>query len=358
MGRGIVVTLRYVHHYRDEQGNERWYYRRPGRKKTRLPAPDSPEFLAAYQAASSTTSTAGAERCGPGSLSHAIADYYQSAMFRALAPSSQAMRRAILERFRRSHGSLSLGGLSPTHVAKLLGKMRPFAARNWLKTIRGLMRFCVATGLRKDDPTVGAVLAKAKAGGFHTWTEAEIAQYEARHEIGGRARLALALLLYTAARRGDIVLLGPQHIRAGRLFYRQGKTGRELSLPVHPNLKEILASSSSGHLTFLATQSGKSFTAAGFGNLFRDWCDQAGLPQCSAHGLRKAQARRLAEAGCTAPQIASITGHKTLAEVQRYIEAAEQSRLADAAFGIEAGTQTGSAEPAIGPQSLRGKKRQ
>jgi integrase len=48
----------------------------------------------------------------------------------------------------------------------------------------------------------------------------------------------------------------------------------------------------------------------------------------TAHGLRKAAARRLAEAGCTALQIAAITGHKTLKEVSRYTAAADQGRMA------------------------------
>ncbi len=55
----------------------------------------------------------------------------------------------------------------------------------------------------------------------------------------------------------------------------------------------------------------------------------AKLPvRCKAHGLRKAAARRLAEAGCTAKQIQAITGHKTLAEVERYTRKADQVRLA------------------------------
>lgn len=51
----------------------------------------------------------------------------------------------------------------------------------------------------------------------------------------------------------------------------------------------------------------------------------------AAHGLRKACARRLADAGATAHEIASITGHKTLAEVQRYTAAANRKTLADSA---------------------------
>ena len=64
----------------------------------------------------------------------------------------------------------------------------------------------------------------------------------------------------------------------------------------------------------------------------RKWCDRAGLEACSAHGLRKACARRLAESGATPHEIMSITGHKTLAEVQRYTEAAVREGLADSAM--------------------------
>lgn len=67
---------------------------------------------------------------------------------------------------------------------------------------------------------------------------------------------------------------------------------------------------------------------AGFGNWFRDACDDAGLKNRSAHGLRKAAARRLAEAACTTKQIAAITGHKTLSEVERYTASADQERMA------------------------------
>ena len=126
--------------------------------------------------------------------------------------------------------------------------------------------------------------------------------------------------------------LGRQNVRAGRIYYRQQKTRRSLAVPLHHDLLAILEQSPTGDLTFLMTAHGKPFSAAGFGNWFREMCDAAGLPHCSAHGLRKAQARRLAEAGCSAHEIAAITGHRTLSEVQRYTAAAEQTRLADAAI--------------------------
>jgi integrase len=209
------------------------------------------------------------------------------------------------------------------------------------------MQFVVTAGLRDDDPTARIALPRARAGTIHTWTETEIATFEARHEIGTRPRLAMALLLYTAARRGDVIGLGPQHIRNGSLTYRQQKTERVLEIPVHRELSAILSASPKGHLTFLTTAAGAPFSAAGFGNQFRQWCNEAALCHCSAHGLRKAQARRLAEAGCSAHEIAAITGHKTLAEVQRYADAANQLRMARSAMATvtEAfpATETGTA---------------
>jgi integrase len=222
--------------------------------------------------------------------------------------------------------------MEPTDVATILGKLGPFAARNWNKSLRALMQFAVATGLRDNDPTAGVKLPSGKTDGFHTWTEEEIAQYEARHPVGTKARLAMALLLYTAARRADAIQFGPQHIRAGVLTYRQQKTGVRLNIPMHAKLIEIIAATPTEHLTFLVNRNGTPYTPSSFSNRFREWCRAAGLANCSAHGLRKGQCRRLAEAGCTAPQIMAISGHKTLAQVQRYIEAAEQTTLAQAAI--------------------------
>ena len=120
------------------------------------------------------------------------------------------------------------------------------------------------------------------------------------------------------------------------------KTGAELDIPVHPALNAIMSETPTDHLTFLTTAFGKPFTAAGFGNWFRARCNEAGLPHCSAHGLRKAAARRLAEAGCTEHEIAAITGHASLREVARYTKAADQRRLAVAAIEkVKAGTRDG-----------------
>jgi integrase len=167
-------------------------------------------------------------------------------------------------------------------------------------------------------------------------TEAEIAQFEAHHPVGTKPRLAFALLLYTAQRRGDVVHMGIQHVRDGVLTLKQRKTGKTLAIPVHPHLQAVLDATPSEHLTFMVTTTGKPYGDNHFSAQFRKWCDAAGLPKnCSAHGLRKAACRRLAEAGCSVNEIASISGHASLDEVARYTKAADQARLARNAMARE-----------------------
>jgi integrase len=195
-----------------------------------------------------------------------------------------------------------------------------------------MTRHAMDINLRRDDPTRDVRAIRVKSAGHHSWTDAEIAQFERHHPVGSRARLALALLVYTGQRRGDVIRMGPQHDLDGALHVKQEKTGAELIIPIHPELAAVITATPSGHLTFLTTRFGRPFEGSGFSHWFRDACDQAGLPHCSPHGLRKAAARRLAEAGCTAHEIGAITGHASLAELVRYTRAADQRRLAEAAM--------------------------
>lgn len=337
------IRLPYVQEFVGKNGAVFRYFRRPGCKRVRLPGlPGSSEFMAAYQAAVDAPRVEiGAKRSRAGTVGAAVAAYYLSPLyFGSLAPGTQKMRRAILERFRAAHGDKPIALLPAEFIALTLAKMRPFAARNWLKAIRHLMQFVLSVGLRKDDPTRDIKLPSAKTKGIYTWTEQDIATFESAHPIGTRARLAFALLLYTGQRRSDVIRMGRQHIADGMMQVRQQKTGTMLSIPVHENLQSVIDATPSDHLTFLTTHIGKPFTAAGFGNWFRDCCNDAALPpECSAHGLRKAACRRLAEAGCSANEIGAISGHTTLSELQRYTKAADQERMAKNAMARVGGHQ-------------------
>jgi integrase len=313
------------------------YFRRRGFPRIPLPGiVGSDEFMAAYQQALASAPVAiGADkRSRPGSVSAAIAEYYSSHAFRSLSGGTAMKWRAILERFREHHGHMPLASLPKEFVVALLDTMPPHAALNWLKTFRHFFRWCSDRKFIRNDPTFGIRLKTPKSDGHHTWTEDEIAQFEAYYPIGSTPRLALALGLYLGQRRGDIVGLGRQHIKDNTLTIRQQKTGVTLAIPVHPKLREIIDATPTGHLTLLVTQTGKSYNGNDFTDQFRAWCDAAGLPKhCVFHGLRKAALTRLADAGCSTHELAAISGHKTLSELQRYTQASNQAKLAKAAMG-------------------------
>lgn len=338
MNRRIRSPLpKHVSAARDRYGKVRLRFRK-GLFSTYLQSPfPSDAFDEEYQAALRSEKRAKGEigkvRTAPGSLSALIVSYYMSPEFRGTAKTTQQTYRGICERIRREHGTRLVRDLQRRYVKAIIGKLSatPAAANNYLRMLRILMRHAVEIDLIPRDPTHGVKGYSKKTAGFHTWTEAEIATYEERYPIGTKPRLAMALMLYTGQRRGDAVKLGWSNVTRDRIAVRQEKTGTPLAIKMHPSLIEALKMAEKDAPAFLLTDYKKPFTAAGFGNWFRKQCDEAGLNHCTSHGLRKAAARRLAEAGNSVNHIAAVTGHLSLREVERYTRAADQEKMADAA---------------------------
>jgi integrase len=341
---------KYVQGWVDREGRPHHYFRRPGYPRVPLPGlPWSDEFMAAHAKALADAPTPiGIKRSKPGSVAAAIAAYLDSTMhFGSLAANTQRNRRPILERFREQYGDMPISSMPQKFVAAILAKKKPHAAHHWLKTLHSLCVFAIEREWLREDPTRGIKLPPPKSAGYHTWTDDEIERFAAHHAVGTKARLALALLLYTVQRRSDVVRMGRQHIRNGTLHVAQEKTGAIVELPVRRELQVVLDATPNSHLTFLVTQSGQPYRPHDFSEQFRAWCDAAGLPKrCVAHGLRKAGCRRLAEAGCSANEIAAWSGHRTLREVERYTRAADQRRMARNALAKENAGRTGIVKPA------------
>ena len=273
----------------------------------------------------------GASRVTPGSFDALIVSYYRSPEFTGLRESTQTTYRGILERFRQKLGKGLVRDLRRDHVKTLIGGMseHPQAANRLLSLIKIMLNHALDNGWVKANVAAGVRGYAKKTKGFHTWTDDEIAAFEKRHPIGTKARLALILLLYTAQRRSDVVALGWDKIKGRYIEVKQQKTGAELDLFMLPELQDAIRPLDRSKPTFLTTEFGKPFTAAGFGNWFRDRCDEANLPQCSAHGLRKAAARRMAEGGMSGDIIKAVTGHTDLKQVSVYTAAANQAALAE-----------------------------
>jgi integrase len=327
------LRLRYVHAFVDRHGRPRHYFRRHGRR-TPLPGlPGSVEFNRAYeQALAGTPPTAevGAARTVAGSVNAMIVGYLGSAAFGQLALASQRQYRRIFEELRHKHGDRSIATLERRHLALMLESKAatPSAARDLLRCLRLIVQHAIKLGIRQDDPTNGVRVKMPKTEGFKTWTEEDIAAFEAAYPIGTKPRLALALLLGAALRASDVVRVGRSHVRNGTVTIMQQKTGTALAIPVSAALATAINATATDAIVFLVNEHGRAFTAKGFGKWFTAQCERIGLKGLSPHGLRKAACRRLAEAGCSANEIAAISGHKSLNEVARYTRAADQARMA------------------------------
>lgn len=332
-------SFKNVSKFTDIRGKARWRFRRKGQKAVYLPGGyGSPEFIRAYEDAVANRPAHASQRVLPGTIAELVQGYLSSSDYRLLADNTKRTYRYHLERFKRANGDKPTRFLTPGNFREKLDGMahQPATANIFLKVMKAMCRYGLERGLLKTNPTLGVKRLRDKTDGIATWSDAQIAQFEKRHPVGTKANLALRLLLYTAQRRSDVVRLGRQHEKAGAIHMRQHKTGAWLILPVVPELREALDRTPSQGLTYLETEFGRPFSLAGFGNWFRDRCNEAGLRNISAHGLRKAAARRMAEAGKSTHEIMSITGHRSLGEVERYTRAASQERLAKtAATGLK-----------------------
>lgn len=331
----MKVKIKHVDHWKDRYGKERFYFRKGQGKRIPLRGPlGSPEFLEDYtNAVNGVTKVKPTyKRAQPESLRWLVEQYYQSAAFKEIGNGYRKTRRGILDKFCEEHGHKKYAQLRAHHLRKIRDKMfeRPGAANNLLKALRQVFKYAVSYGYLENNPTLSVEKLKSKnKDGFHAWEFEEVEQFAQRHPVGSKARLAMALLLCTAQRRSDVVRMGKQHVKDGYIEVRQQKTGKKIAIPVVRELQRVIDQSPVGDLTYLVTEYGKPFTADGFGNWFRDRCDEANLPHCSAHGLRKAAAARLADLGCSSQEIMAITGHESLSEVERYTKSADQKRRAE-----------------------------
>jgi len=330
---------KYVSCFKDRHGKPRYRFRRKGYADYYIIALlHSAAFQREYEACISGTNSPrlkpGHNSLKAGTVADLIHRYFHSPNFVGLAISTKNTYRNQLMKFAESYGDNPVHQIKRKHISAIIGGMadRPGAANSLLARLKLLLSFAVDIEMIPINPIEKLKGIKTKSKGFHSWSDAEIAAFLKTHKSGSRERLAFSLLLYTGQRRSDVVKMGWQDTGKGTILVAQQKTDERLELPILAALAEELTILPLDAPAFILTSQGKPFSSAGFGNWFREVCDKANLPHCSAHGLRKAAARRLAEAGCTNQQIKAVTGHRTEAEVARYTRAASQKTLAEHAY--------------------------
>ena len=156
-----------------------------------------------------------------------------------------------------------------------------------------------------------------------------------RSRLASDSFLPFASLLYSGQRGGDVVKMMRPDAKVRTIKLVQEKTATPLTIPIHPEWRKAINAGPSKGVSLIGDSNGRPITRPMLTIIIAQAAAKAGLPkECKAHGLRKALLRRLAEAGKSAKQIAAMSGHKTLKEIERYTEAADQARLAEQAMDI------------------------
>lgn len=341
---GTLVRLKGVSSYTDVRGKTRWRYRSRGKTFSLKGKPGSPEFMDSYNKAINGAPKK-PTRVIPYSFRDLVSHYKTSQEFQALSKSTQTAYARLLSRLVSDFGDLDATVIEPSHIRSIRNKYganAPTTGNRILSLMSILMNLACELEWIDRSPCRGVRKIKIKqTGGFHSWTDQEITQFKKFFAEGTKPRLALMLMLHTAQRGSDICRMGSQHVTKGVIRVAQQKTGETLYIPLTNALKQEIDRHPQS-MVFITTKFGSPYKSAkAFQQWFSKCCSIAGLPHCSAHGLRKAGSRMLAEGGATSKELMAITGHKTLSQASEYIRAADQKRLAVAAIAILDGDKNG-----------------
>lgn len=303
-----------------------------------IPGPyGSPAFLGAYEAALKGAK-APASTAVAGTVTWLIEQYLGSLKYLNLSESRKRSIRGELDWLRGVAGKYHFARLEVRHVEALMTKKSGPQAQNTVKkNMSMLFNFAAKKlGYTGPNPAKFAERIKTNPDGYHTWTDTEVDRFLSRHPAGSKARLVLLLALNTGMARTDLCRVGWQHVALkdgrARIAYKRTKTSVAADLPILPELAEELANFPKDRLLFVTQEARPiGYKPETLGNWFRDRCVEAQVPG-SLHGLRKAGATRLADAGATNWEIASYLAHKDTKQADTYTKNANRAKLADSGF--------------------------
>jgi integrase len=273
-----------------------------------------------------------APRVAPDSLDALLMAYRQSPEYADLKPTSRAMY-AIYLRVLDKAGDTPVSAIRRRDLLALRDAIATTrgrgAATGFVRTASALLTWALDHDWIETHP-----LAKVRAlrgGHLPAWSEAQVAV--ALAGLPEALRRVVVLGMHTGQRRGDLTAMGWKAYDGATIRLRQTKTGAALVLPVHPELRAELEAWKADRASTLILTSprGKPWIPVYLSRKMGEALAGLGLPGLNVHGLRKLAATRLAEAGCSAHEIAAVTGHASLSMVQHYTRSADQERLARAA---------------------------
>lgn len=283
-----------------------------------LGTPGSPEFIANYNAA-----VASLVRVRDDCLASLITRYIRSPAFTNLKPATRKHYSWHLTVIENKFGDMPIVALKDRRVrADFLGWRDEVAERSPRQADIGMAVFARMLSWAYDKGIAPAhplekpgrlYRANRSASIWSEENEAAFYDHAPKH-----LHLPLMLALWTGQRKADLLALTWADYDGDHIRLMQKKTGARVAVPVGAALKSALDTSRSsvglddggaGKLPILRNESGKPWTDGGFSASWRKACAKAGVVGVTFHDLRGTAVTRLARAGCTVPEIASITGH-------------------------------------------------
>lgn len=146
-------------------------------------------------------------------------------------------------------------------------------------------------------------------------------------------KTAMIMALNTGQRQGDLLTLTWNAYDGSALSLSQSKTGQDVYIPCTEALKRLLDNLPRIAVTILSNGRNLSWTADGFRTSWHKASKKAGIKGLTFHDLRGTAVTILAEQGCTAVEIATITGH-SIKHVEAILDiyASRTKKIAQAAI--------------------------
>jgi len=293
-------------------------------------APGSAEFVASYQEAIRS------RRAQPqGTLGDLVSEYRASAEYLSLREVTRRDYARYLKLIERDFGDMPLAAVPDARpdFKQWRDKMidTPRAADMAWKILARVLSVATDNGRIASNPAQrGGRLYKADRTDA-IWTPAMIDTARAR--FPAPLWWALQLALWTGQRQGDLLRLPWSAYDGEHIRLRQSKGGRRVAIRVAAELRAELEKIPRLGPLILTSSHKTPWTNFGFRSSWRKACVLAGIKGVTYHDLRGTAVTRLAEAGCTPAEIASITGH-SLNDVSAMLDGHYLSRtqaLADGA---------------------------
>lgn len=274
--------------------------------------PGSPEFIASYNEALASRKSTPA-----GTLVSILDAFESSSDFRQLADRTRADYKKHLRAIAAEFGDFPLSAMTDRRCR---GEFLAWRDRLAVTSRRNAdYRFAVFAralswafdrGLTSLNPLERPGRLYRANRNESVWTDADEAAFLAK--APPHLHLALTLALWTGQRQGDLLRLTWTAYDGETIRLRQRKTGARVAIPVGAPLRAALEkakASKKGAVTILATEGGRTWTESGFRASWRKACEKAGVRDVTFHDLRGTAVTRLALAGCSEAEIATITGH-------------------------------------------------